>query len=67
MDYIKIGTIVKAQGIKGEVKVAPLTDDISRFLILKNAYIKQNGAMTPVRVMGARVDGKAAYQLLEKV
>lgn len=67
MDYIKIGTIVKAQGIKGEVKVAPLTDDISRFLILKNAYIKQNGAMTPVRVMGARVDGKAAYLLLEKV
>ena len=38
-DFIKIGIIVKPQGIKGEVKVKPLTDDISRFDSLKKVYI----------------------------
>jgi 16S rRNA processing protein RimM len=37
--FIKIGKIVKAQGIKGEVKVFPLTDDVSRFNALKNAFV----------------------------
>ena len=67
MDYIKIGVIVKAQGIKGEVKVTPYTDDVSRFLALKKAYIKKDGAMQPIKVMGARTDGKSAYLLLERV
>ncbi len=38
-DFIKIGVIVKPQGIKGEVKVIPLTDDAGRYKILKQVYI----------------------------
>ncbi len=38
-DTLKIGLIVKPQGVKGEVKVQPLTDDISRFKQLKTALI----------------------------
>lgn len=38
-NFIKIGAIVKPQGIKGEVKVIPLTDDINRFKLLKSVYI----------------------------
>ncbi len=36
---MKIGVIVKPQGIKGEVKVQPLTDDIMRFKKLKKVII----------------------------
>ncbi len=38
-DTLKIGLIVKPQGVKGEVKVQPLTDDITRFKKLKNVLI----------------------------
>ncbi len=40
-DILKIGLIVKPQGIKGEVKIQPLTDDISRFKKLKKVLIDQ--------------------------
>ncbi len=40
--FITVGEIVKAQGIKGEIKVLPLTDDILRFKKLKKVYICQN-------------------------
>lgn len=36
---LKIGLIVKPQGIKGELKVQPLTDDINRFNKLKEVII----------------------------
>lgn len=36
---LKIGLIVKPQGIKGELKVQPLTDDITRFNKLKQTII----------------------------
>ncbi len=38
-DTLKIGLIVKPQGVKGEVKIQPLTDDINRFKKLKSALI----------------------------
>ena len=37
--FIAIGQIINTHGIKGEVKVYPLTDDINRYKILKEAYI----------------------------
>ena len=39
---ILIGKIVKAQGIKGEVKVKPITSDINRFKVLEYAIIENN-------------------------
>ncbi len=38
-DTLKIGLIVKPQGVKGEVKVQPLTDDVLRFKKLKSVFI----------------------------
>jgi len=38
-DLFKIGLITKPQGIKGELKVNPLTDDITRFSSLKKVII----------------------------
>lgn len=48
-----IGKIVKAQGIKGEVKIVPITDDAMRFNSLKKAFI--DGREYSVEY--ARVDG----------
>lgn len=39
MDYTIVGKIINSHGIKGEVKVYPLTHDIDRFSYLKYAYL----------------------------
>jgi 16S rRNA processing protein RimM len=42
LEYLKIGQIIKSHGIKGEVKVMPLTDDITRFKKIESAYIVES-------------------------
>lgn len=37
--YLRIGIIVNTQGIKGEVRVMPLTEKIERFTLLKYVYL----------------------------
>lgn len=55
-DLIKIGIIVKPQGIKGEVKVFPLTDDISRFKLLNEVIISgQNFKVNCAKIAGNMV------------
>lgn len=39
MDYTIVGKIINSHGIKGEVKVYPLTHDIERFSTLKIGYL----------------------------
>lgn len=39
MDYITIGQIVNTHGIKGELKIYPLTDDMKRYRKLEYVYI----------------------------
>lgn len=65
MDYLKIGLILKPQGIRGEVKVLPLTDDPNRFIGLKNAFISED--KRPVKIMEARISKDSVYLFLEKV
>lgn len=52
-NILKVGLIVKPQGIKGELKVQPLTDDISRFKKLKQVIIDDK----TYRVTGAIIAG----------
>ena len=40
-ETLKIGLILKPQGIKGQLKVQPLTDDINRYKNLKEIIIDQ--------------------------
>lgn len=37
--FITIGQIINTHGVKGELKVYPLTDDIRRFKKLKSVYV----------------------------
>ena len=52
-----IGKIVKAQGIKGEVKIIPITDDVLRFNKLKKATVKGQ----EMTVESSRVQNDCAY------
>lgn len=63
MDKITIGTISKPQGIRGEVKVVPLTDDLSRFKQLTSVYVadKEYG------VKSVRVSANDVFLILEGV
>lgn len=38
-DFLSVGQIINTHGVRGELKVYPLTDDIKRFRKLKNVYI----------------------------
>lgn len=42
MEYLEIGQIVNTQGLKGEVRIYPYTDDIKRFDKLKKIYVDVN-------------------------
>ena len=40
-EYLEIGQIVNTNGLKGFLKVKPLTDDITRFEELETVYIQK--------------------------
>ncbi len=53
--YLRVGHIVRAHGVHGDVKIIPLTDDPARFRTLKTAYLESKaGAYAPVAVVNAR-------------
>lgn len=62
-ETLKIGLIVKPQGIRGELKVQPLTDDISRFNNLKEVIIDDK----TYRVLNAVIGGGAVFLSLSGI
>ena len=56
-DFLKVGLITKPQGIKGEVKVEPLTSDISRFKNIKEVFIDDK----PVKVLSSKISGDTVF------
>ena len=65
--HLLIGEVLKPQGIRGEVKVKPVTCDPERFYDLAQVFFEKNGQYEPVQVRSARVDRSGAYLLLEGV
>lgn len=61
--YITIGEIIKAQGINGELKIKPLTDDIKRFKKLNQVYI---GGLS-YDIKATRLNGNFVYLTLLNV
>lgn len=54
LEYFVIGKIVNTQGIKGEIRVIPTTDDINRFKKLKEIYIFRRGNLDLYEIEGVR-------------
>lgn len=45
IEYLEVGKIINTHGVKGEVKVIPLTDNLERFNRLKWVYIDKNSVL----------------------
>jgi len=54
-DHFEIGKIVNTQGIKGEVRVFPTTDDPSRFGLLTSVFVSKTSGSAPVNMRIERV------------
>ena len=54
LEYITIGQIVNTHGIKGEVKVYPLTDNIKRFDLVKQVYIDEDNELITLDVINVK-------------
>ncbi len=68
-DYIINGRIIGAHGIRGELKVVPLTDDSRRFLKMKDCYLcgPKLENLTPAKAKSARIDKTNVLLKLEGV
>ena len=64
-DYLLLGTIVKPQGLKGEVKLRHETGDASRFFDLETAWMKQAESFVPVSIQSVRLSGADVFLMLE--
>ncbi len=53
-NYFIIGDIVNTQGIKGEMRVIPCVDDVTRFKLLDKVYIDKKGNITEFEVENVR-------------
>ena len=63
-EYLQIGEIVRPQGIRGEVKLRAMTEDMTRYARLKTVFLKKNGQYIPYGVKkGRSYDGFAFLQL----
>lgn len=57
--YLRVGQIVRAHGVHGDVKVLPLTDDPARYRKLKTAYLERGGDYLPVALDDVRLQPDA--------
>lgn len=53
-NYFVIGKIVNTQGIKGEVRVIPTTDDINRFKLLDKVIVDKKNELVTIEIENVR-------------
>lgn len=63
VEYLQIGKIVNTFGVKGEVKAIPLTDDVSRFDLLKEVYVEQDNQLKSYKI--DKVKYQSAFVMLK--
>jgi len=54
-EYLAVGKVVNTHGVKGELKVMPLTSDLSRFDYLLSVTVNQEGNFKEYRVKNCRI------------
>lgn len=65
--YLVIGEVLKPQGVRGEVKVRPITWDPMRFAQMKSVFMQRDGAYQSVGMKCVRIDPDAVYLLIEGI
>lgn len=63
LEWVTIGVVTAAHGVRGEVRVRPLTDFPDRFLSTERVFLRREEERTPHRVRGARPHGKGEFLL----
>jgi len=66
-EYLLIGEILKPQGVQGQVKVKPYTDDPERFFDLETVYFLKGDKYEPMGMRCQRIHEEMAYLTLEGV
>ncbi|NSW91074.1 MAG: 16S rRNA processing protein RimM [Firmicutes bacterium] len=56
-EYLEIGKIVSTHGVRGEVKVIPLTDDPKRYYKLKWVYVGNHYFIEKYNIENIRISG----------
>lgn len=67
--HLIIGKIIGAHGVRGEVKVFPITDNVRRFLKLKKVFFSQEDGtvISEILVSKARIDRGNVLMMFENV
>ena len=62
---LRIGIVLRPQGIRGEVKIQPLTDDPARFKKLKTVLLEIDGEHRETGISVERIEQDAVYAYLQ--
>jgi 16S rRNA processing protein RimM len=54
VDLIAVGEIIKAQGVQGELKVLPLTDNLNRFGQIRRIYFRAKEGLRELKLVRYR-------------
>lgn len=65
--YLAIGEITKPQGVRGEVKLRPITCDPGRFEGLEQAFFRKGNEYVPFRMQVTRMAPDAVFLMVEGV
>ena len=66
-DFLLIGEITNPQGVRGELKLRPVTCDPSRFEEMNIAYLKDGDGYRPVRIQVRSASADAVFLRMEGV
>ena len=53
-DFLRVGVISSTHGVRGEVKVFPTTDDVTRFRQLKKVYLDTGREMLTLEIQNVK-------------
>jgi 16S rRNA processing protein RimM len=66
-DFVIVGEVQKPHGIRGELRVRPLTEDVERFKSLDSVYLNRNGERSLFKVLNAKIVPDAVLLRLEEI
>ena len=65
--HLVIGEITKPQGVRGELKLRPITCDLGRFEDLKTAYLKRGDDFEEIHVRVTHIGADAVFFHMEGI
>jgi 16S rRNA processing protein RimM len=66
-DFVVIGDVQKPHGIRGELRVRPLTEEVERFKSLTSVYLNRNGERQLCTVLNVKIVPDGVLMRLEEI